>query len=76
MEPADLERHCAGGVNTSSVIRLAGDAGCHLPLKGKAWARSWDGKLPTVMSGQGGSEMIPVLDVNQMLPQQNPADAE
>ena len=39
-------------------------------------AQSWDGKLPTVMSGQGGSEMIPVLDVNQMLPQQNPADAE
>lgn len=40
------------------------------------YAQTWDGKLPTVMSGQGGSEMIPVLDVNQMLPQQNPADAE
>ena len=28
--------HRGGNIDTSSVIRLAGDAGCHLPLKGKA----------------------------------------
>ena len=36
-----------------------------LPLKGKALAQSWNGKLPTVMTGEGSS-MIPVLDVNQL----------
>ena len=41
------------------------------------YAQSWNGKLPTVMSGgDGGSSMIPVLDVNQLLPQQNPEDTE
>ena len=41
------------------------------------YAQSWNGKLPTVMSGgEGGSSMIPVLDVNQLLPQQNPEDTE
>ena len=30
------------------------------------YAQSWDGKLPTVMTE--GSEMLPVLDVTQMLP--------
>ncbi len=40
-----------------------------------SYAQSWDGKLPTVMSGQG-SGMIPVLDVNQMLPQQTEPDTE
>lgn len=32
------------------------------------YAQTWDGKLPTVMSGDGGSSMLPVLDVNQLLP--------
>ncbi len=31
------------------------------------YAQAWNGKLPTVMTGEGGG-MIPVLDVNQMLP--------
>ena len=35
------------------------------------YAQAWNGKLPTVMTGEGGG-MIPVLDVNQMLPEQNP----
>ncbi len=35
------------------------------------YAQSWNGKLPTVMTGDG-SGMIPVLDVNQMLPEQTP----
>ena len=33
------------------------------------YAQSWNGKLPTVMTGDGSS-MIPVLDVNQMLPEE------
>ena len=32
------------------------------------YAQSWNGKLPTVMSGDSGSSMIPVLDVNKLLP--------
>ena len=32
------------------------------------YAQTWDGRLPTVMTGEEGS-MIPVLDVNQMLPE-------
>ena len=33
------------------------------------YAQSWNGKLPTVMTGSdGSSSMIPVLDVNQFLP--------
>ena len=31
------------------------------------YAQSWNGKLPTVMTGEGGS-MIPVLNVNELLP--------
>ena len=31
------------------------------------YAQAWNGKLPTVMTGEG-SGMVPVLDVNQMLP--------
>ena len=33
------------------------------------YAQTWDGKLPTVMAGEGGSGMVPVLDVNQLLPE-------
>ena len=40
------------------------------------YAQTWDGKLPTVMTGSEGSSMIPVLDVNELLPQQTEADAE
>ncbi len=37
VEPPVFDRECTDGeTDTSSVIRLAGDAGCHLPLKGKA----------------------------------------
>ena len=37
VEAAAFERlRTKGYIDTSSVIRLAGDAGCHLPLKGKA----------------------------------------
>ena len=32
------------------------------------YAQSWNGKLPTVMTGEGGS-MIPVLNVNELLPE-------
>ena len=34
------------------------------------YAQSWNGKLPTVMtgSGDGASSLIPVLDINQLLP--------
>ena len=32
------------------------------------YAQSWNGKLPTVMTGDSSSSMIPVLDVNQLLP--------
>ena len=39
------------------------------------YAQSWNGKLPTVMTGEGGS-MLPVLDVNQMLPDEAAPDAE
>ena len=39
-------------------------------------AQTWDGKLPTVMTGEGGSSMLPVLDVNELLPQQTEADTE
>ena len=37
------------------------------------YAQRWDGKLPTVMTGEGSS-MIPVLDVNQLLPKQTPEE--
>ncbi len=30
-------------LSTSSDIRLVGDAGCHLPLEGKAWIRAIPG---------------------------------
>ena len=40
------------------------------------YAQTWDGKLPTVMTGSEGSSMIPVLDVNELLPRQTEADAE
>ena len=37
----------AGSSPTSSVSRLAGDGGCHLPLKGKALAEAlWTGHAP------------------------------
>ena len=40
VEPPVFDRECTDGeTDTSSVIRLAGDAGCHLPLKGKAKCR-------------------------------------
>ena len=39
-------------------------------------AQTWDGKLPTVMTGEGGSSMLPVLDVNELLPQQTEPDTE
>ena len=32
------------------------------------YAQTWNGKLPTVMTGSGDNSMIPVLDVNQFLP--------
>ena len=36
---SEMSEHRANGKgDTSSVIRLAGDAGCHLPLQGKAKA--------------------------------------
>ncbi len=35
------------------------------------YAQSWDGKLPTVMAGgEGASSMIPVLDLNRLLPEE------
>ena len=34
------------------------------------YAQTWNGELPTVMAGDGASSMIPVLDVNQLLPEQ------
>ena len=35
---------CTGDIiSTSSVIRLAGDGGCHLPLEGKALGRPMGG---------------------------------
>ena len=37
------------------------------------YAQSWNGKLPTVMTGDG-SNMVPVLDVNQMLPENAPEE--
>ena len=40
------------------------------------YAQTWDGKLPTVMAGEGGSSMLPVLDVNELLPQQTEPDTE
>jgi len=40
------------------------------------YAQTWDGKLPTVMTGESGSSMIPVLDVNELLPQQTEPDTE
>lgn len=40
------------------------------------YAQTWDGKLPTVMTGSEGSSMIPVLDVNELLPQQTEPDTE
>ena len=39
------------------------------------YAQRWDGKLPTVMTGEGSS-MIPVLDVNQLLPETTEPDQE
>ena len=38
------------------------------------YAQTWDGKLPTVMSGEGG--MIPVLDMNSVLPAETAPDKE
>ena len=32
------------------------------------YAQAWNGKLPTVMTGDGSS-MVPVLDVNKLLPE-------
>ena len=40
------------------------------------YAQTWDGKLPAVMTGSEGSSMIPVLDVNQLLPNATEPDAE
>ena len=40
------------------------------------YAQTWDGKLPTVMTGSEGSSMIPVLDVNELLPDATEPDAE
>ena len=39
------------------------------------YAQAWNGKLPTVMTSEGGG-MIPVLDVNQLLPDATEPDAE
>ena len=40
VEVAAFDRlHTGRDKGTSSVIRLAGDAGCHLPLEGKALVR-------------------------------------
>ncbi|MBO4212167.1 MAG: prohibitin family protein [Oscillospiraceae bacterium] len=38
------------------------------------YAQSWNGKLPTVMTGSGDNSMIPVLDVNQLLPSTEPTE--
>ena len=40
--------------DTSSVIRLAGDAGCHLPLKGRAvrWTARFYSQLPKLRFGK------------------------
>ena len=40
------------------------------------YAQTWDGKLPTVMAGEGGSGMVPVLDVNQLLPEPTTPEEE
>ena len=39
-------------------------------------AQSWNGKLPTVMTGSGdnASNLIPVLDINQLLPAADTAE--
>ena len=42
--------------DTSSVIRLAGDAGCHLPLKGKAMAASSAATSPACHSERSEAE--------------------
>ncbi len=39
------------------------------------YAQSWNGKLPTVMTGSDNS-MIPVLDVNQLLPDETTPNEE
>ena len=39
------------------------------------YAQTWDGKLPTVMAGENNG-MLPVLDVNELLPQQTEPDTE
>ncbi len=39
------------------------------------YAQSWNGKLPTVMSGSENS-MIPVLDVNELLPEETVPNEE
>ena len=39
------------------------------------YAQSWNGKLPTVMTG-GDNSMIPVLDVNQLLPDETTPNEE
>ena len=40
------------------------------------YAQSWNGRLPTVMtgSGDGASSLIPVLDINQLLPATDTTD--
>ena len=46
VEPAAFDRLSTNGdADTSSVIRLAGDAGCHLPLQGKALKRPRPGTI-------------------------------
>ena len=42
------------------------------------YAQSWDGELPTVMTGGGDSaaSLIPVLDINQLLPSETTPDEE
>ena len=39
------------------------------------YAQSWNGELPTVMSGSENS-MVPVLDVNQLLPEETVPNEE
>lgn len=42
------------------------------------YAQSWNGKLPTVMTGSGdnASNLIPVLDINQLLPSETTETTE
>ena len=39
------------------------------------YAQNWNGELPTVMTGENGS-LLPVLDVNQMIPETTAEPAE